>query len=974
MFGRLAGRALSNQAGRQVQGGCGRTILATIGRFLAVWAVLAAGVMAAADVPLHVAIDDALPSAGAPRTSDAEFLRRVSLDLNGVPPTGEEVREFLADQSPDKRARAVDRLLSSLRYGRHMAEVFDVMLMERRPNTHISADEWHAYLHRSISENKPFNQLAREILSADGTDPNLRPAVRFYLDRASEPNAITRDIGRIFLGRDMQCAQCHNHPLIDDYLQVDYHGLFAYVAGGHELKIKEGDKEVVYYAEKAAGDVEFESVFVKGTKHLTGPKLFGATELAEPIFLPGDEYEVAPADNVRPKPKFSRRQALAAALTDGTNRAFNENIANRLWAHMMGRGLVHPADLHHSGNPPSHPELLRLLGERFAAMNFNVKEFLREIALSDVYQRSIDLPGELLTHSEQAAERIAKLQQQVEKAEGESTAARQKFHEAIDKWNAAEQALLPVVTELGGARKQYLEAKKKLDAANKELADARSKLAGKEAAASALTEAVAKANEAVAKLGDDAELKAAAQKFVDKLAAVQGELPALKEAVTAKEAAVVEPAKAVDVATGVVNAAQEKVNPLKQAMLDAERVVVEARRTMIERSTKAESLEATLETARVLASLKPAQETVTASLAAIPTREQELTAATAQVTDYAGVITDHQAALAKANADLAVRQKEHSAEREELQKRTERAASVQAAVTATENALARLGQDPALMEVVGKLQSRLAELNALTAEQQVKLDAASAAEQQASNTVTAATQALKAAQTELTRRQQAVTSAQKQLAEARLKADTDRKEVQRIEREISANWVDDFTVAPLKPLTPEQLCWSIFQVTGVYKNYWAKHEAELNKSAPLSEDAKNDPAQLAARGREIEERVYKELKGNVGTFVSLYGAEPGQPQTDFFATADQALFAANGGSILSWAAPNNDNPADRIVKAENPQQAAEALYLGVLSRLPSESEVQVVSDYLSQRPNDRPAAATELVWGLLTSAEFRFNH
>ncbi|NJN49517.1 MAG: DUF1553 domain-containing protein, partial [Alkalinema sp. RL_2_19] len=103
-------------------------------------------------------------------------------------------------------------------------------------------------------------------------------------------------------------------------------------------------------------------------------------EIDEPFFAKGDEYTVAPADKVRPVPKYSRRAKLAELATDGSNRQFNKNIANRLWAHLMGRGLVEPVDLHHDDNPPSHPELLELLADQFAAMKFDTKAFLREIA------------------------------------------------------------------------------------------------------------------------------------------------------------------------------------------------------------------------------------------------------------------------------------------------------------------------------------------------------------------------------------------------------------------------------------------------------------------------------------------------------------------------------------------------------------------------------------------------------------------
>jgi hypothetical protein len=160
----------------------------------------------------------------------------------------------------------------------------------------------------------------------------------------------------------------------------------------------------------------------------------------------------------------------------------------------------------------------------------------------------------------------------------------------------------------------------------------------------------------------------------------------------------------------------------------------------------------------------------------------------------------------------------------------------------------------------------------------------------------------------------------------------------------------------------------------VYERYLQAEIAELDKTKPLTEEQKKDAAQLAARQVELEQRTFDKLKGNEATFVSLYGAAAGQPQGDFFSTADQALFAANGGAINSWVAPAADNVTERIVKQEDPQIAAEELYLAVLTRLPKEDEAAEVIAHLSNRKADKSAAAQELVWALLNSAEFRFNH
>ncbi|MBI2480085.1 MAG: DUF1549 domain-containing protein, partial [Planctomycetia bacterium] len=180
----------------------------------------------AAEVPLHALIDQMISEANlgvvAPIASDGEFLRRLYLDLTGSIPPGAVTRAFLTETSEGKRELMVDRLLDSPQFSRHMANVIDVMLMERRAEKHVKNVDWRKYLHESISQNKPWDQLAREILAADGADEKNRSAAAFYLARDAEPNALTRDVGRIFFGMDLQCAQCHDHPLISSYYQSDY--------------------------------------------------------------------------------------------------------------------------------------------------------------------------------------------------------------------------------------------------------------------------------------------------------------------------------------------------------------------------------------------------------------------------------------------------------------------------------------------------------------------------------------------------------------------------------------------------------------------------------------------------------------------------------------------------------------------------------------------------------------------------------
>ncbi|MBX9627154.1 MAG: DUF1549 and DUF1553 domain-containing protein [Gemmataceae bacterium] len=363
-----------------------------------VWAAAQTGPAPPPRLTLHERID-ALVAAGhpgydqvaAPLADDAEFFRRVTLDMNGTVPSAAEARAFFADPSADKRRILVDRLLADPAYARRMAEFFDVVFMERRRDAKVPRAAWEEYLRAAFAADTPYDRLVRDLLSADGTDPKTRAAAKFFLDRNMEPDVVVRDLGRVFLGRDLRCAQCHDHPLVDDYKQGHYHGLLAFVSRSFLFPNAEAATAVL--AEKADGEVNFVSVFdPKKTQKKTGPRLPGAEPVAEPTPAKGKEYTVAPANGARPIPAYSRRAQLAGRLTSPDNPAFARTAVNRLWAMMLGRGLVHPLDLDHPGNPPSHPELLDLLAAEFVAHGYDVRWLLREIALTKTYQRSSAAP------------------------------------------------------------------------------------------------------------------------------------------------------------------------------------------------------------------------------------------------------------------------------------------------------------------------------------------------------------------------------------------------------------------------------------------------------------------------------------------------------------------------------------------------------------------------------------------------------
>lgn len=347
--------------------------------------------------PLHEQIDRLVlaraQSPAAAPADDATFVRRVYLDFAGRIPSADEARAFLADASPDKRVRLIDELLDGPEYPRRMSEAFHVMLMERR-GAHA---EWTEYLASSFAANKPWDRMVREMLYPDPDDEATRKAAMFLAKRLENYGqnpvdlpGLARDIGRLFLGMDLQCAQCHDHLFIDEYTQQDFQGLFTFV--GHTFL--RTDLEFPAVGEKPlSAETEFMSVFVQQPR-TTGPRLPGGIELEIPSFPEGEKYRIPPDPKTRHPgvPRFSPLRELADQLPRPGNAAFSRNAANRLWFLLMGRGLVDPLDLHHSDNPASHPELLQLLADQFAAHGCDVKWLLRQIALSDTYQRSSLLP------------------------------------------------------------------------------------------------------------------------------------------------------------------------------------------------------------------------------------------------------------------------------------------------------------------------------------------------------------------------------------------------------------------------------------------------------------------------------------------------------------------------------------------------------------------------------------------------------
>jgi hypothetical protein len=292
-----------------------------------------------------------------PLADDATFLRRVSLDLTGTLPTPAEVRAFLADRAPNRRARRVDALLARPEYADHWTyRLGDLLRINSRRLGEESARAFHGWVRRQVAQNTPFDQVARTLLLGLGDSHTVGPAN--FARVAPDARAQAELVGQLFMGARLQCAECHKHPF-DRWTQEDYHGLaaaFVRLERGREVKLLE------------RGEV---------THPRTGRDALPTLPGGGPIPTTGD-----------------RRRAVADWLTDPANPYFARATVNRIWKEMMGRGLVEPVDDMRESNPPTNPELLAALAREFTRSGFDVKRLLRLIATSHAYQRSaMPLPG-----------------------------------------------------------------------------------------------------------------------------------------------------------------------------------------------------------------------------------------------------------------------------------------------------------------------------------------------------------------------------------------------------------------------------------------------------------------------------------------------------------------------------------------------------------------------------------------------------
>ena len=290
--------------------------------------------------------------------SDGDFLRRTFVDIIGTLPTASEARSFLTDKHPDRRSRLVKQLLQRSEYADYWALKWaDTLRVERLKLGRKNAYSYYSWIHDSFRKNKPFDQFARELVTAEGPLNEL-PAGQFYKSVGS-PKDWASTVSQVFLGIRIECAQCHHHPF-DRWSQQDYYGMEAFFT---QVKFKNTSRGEAILADGSP----------KTTHPRTGQEIFAyplATEM--------------PAEH----PAGDRRTALAAWMTGANNPWFARNVANRLWAHFMGRGLVEPVDDFRLTNPPSNPALLDALAQHLIDHKYDLHALIEVITASQAYQRA----------------------------------------------------------------------------------------------------------------------------------------------------------------------------------------------------------------------------------------------------------------------------------------------------------------------------------------------------------------------------------------------------------------------------------------------------------------------------------------------------------------------------------------------------------------------------------------------------------
>ena len=296
-------------------------------------------------------------------TTDAEFLRRVSLDLTGLPPMPEEVRAFLNDKTENRKKRTamIDKLMARPEFVNHWSVKWgDLLQVNRTKLGDKGMWAFRNWIREALAENKPYDKMVRELVTAKGSTFQNPPAN--FLRFTKEPKLAMETSTQLFLGVRMVCAQCHDHPF-EKWTQNQYFSLAAFFAGVGTKPGSDSEEEIVYEKREGAEVTHPKDGRVMSAKFLFGSEKSGVHEVG-------------------------LRESLAEWLTSKDNPFFAQAMANRMWSYFFGHGIIDPVDDIRASNPPSNPRLLNALTKDFSDSNFDLRHLIRTIVSSRTYQLS----------------------------------------------------------------------------------------------------------------------------------------------------------------------------------------------------------------------------------------------------------------------------------------------------------------------------------------------------------------------------------------------------------------------------------------------------------------------------------------------------------------------------------------------------------------------------------------------------------
>lgn len=340
-------------------------------------------ISAAVDAEIDAALRDAKIKPVGPAT-DADFVRRVYLDLLGRIPTAEEATAYLDDKATDKHRQLVERLLAHWEMPAYWCDVLHGWMNGKSTDPGLGFKEFRDYLKDSLAQNKPWDKLARELLLP--VEGPTQPAA-FFLgvrlrtsDKEERLDGMTVAVASTFFGVRMECAKCHDHPYVDEWKQHHYYGLASFLTRT-ELSIVNAKPTL---RERDAGEVIFQNR--KRESFKAELRFFDDKVFADPK---RDKTQAKKASKELPAiADFSPRKALADYAFVPSNPYFKRALVNRLWKELMSVGLVEPVDQIHNGNKPSHPKAFEALSEDFASNGFDLKRLIANIMETEAYRRS----------------------------------------------------------------------------------------------------------------------------------------------------------------------------------------------------------------------------------------------------------------------------------------------------------------------------------------------------------------------------------------------------------------------------------------------------------------------------------------------------------------------------------------------------------------------------------------------------------